>query len=138
MDINEITEAIIGAAIKVHSQIGPGLLESIYEKCLGIELAKTGLRFETQAPVYVLYDGIKIGEPFFVDMLVERSVVVEIKAANRLHPVHTAQLISYLRFTRCHVGLLINFHSYSIRTGLKRIVVGYQGPPPRSSRSPRP
>ena len=134
MNHNQITEHIIGAAIKVHAQIGPGLLESVYEKCLAIELAKTGVRFQTQVAVYVRYDGVKVGEPFYIDLLVERLVVVEIKAVERLHPVHTAQLISYLRFAQCQVGLLINFHSYSIKSGLKRIVLGYRGPAPRFPR----
>src|SRR5687768_11627184 len=138
MDINSITEQIIGAAIKVHSQLGPGLAESVYEKCMAIELSKVNLRFECQAPVYAIYDGIKVGHAFFIDILVERSVVVEIKAAERLDPVHTAQLICYLRLSRCTIGLLLNFNNYKMASGVKRIVLGYDGLPPRFPRSPRP
>ncbi|HEY0670638.1 MAG TPA: GxxExxY protein [Longimicrobiales bacterium] len=138
MDINTITEKIIGGAIKVHSQLGPGLLESIYEKCLGLELAKAGLRFECQAPVDVIYDGVKVGHAYFIDILVERVVVVEIKAVERLNPVYTAQLISYLKLSGCQVGLMLNFNSYNLRAGIKRVVLDYRGPAPRSSRSQRP
>ena len=132
-----ITEKIIGCAIRVHSTLGPGLSESIYEKCLAIELASAGVQFQCQAPVRVVYNGIKVGHGF-IDILVENSVVVEIKAAERLAPVHTAQLISYLKLSRCSVGLLINFNAYSLRAGLKRVVLGYGQGAPCSPRSPRP
>jgi GxxExxY protein len=138
MDINEITERIIGCAIKVHSKLGPGLLESIYQKCLAIELAKTGLRFECQAPVHVVYDGHKVGRGLFIDILVERQVVVEIKAVDRFDPIHTAQVTSYLRLANCAVGLLINFNVLLLPRGIKRIVLGYDGPLPRFPRLPRP
>ena len=138
METNQITERIIGAAIRVHSQLGPGLLESIYKRCLAIELAKTGLHFQTQFPVPVFYDGKAIGHDFFVDVLVEQTVVVELKAVDRLHPVHTAQLISYLRLARCEVGLLINFNVLLLPQGIKRVVREYDGPLPRVPRLPRP
>ena len=97
MDINPITDKIIGAAIKVHSVLGPGLLESMYEKCMALELTKTQLHFECQAPLHVIYDGIKVGHGYYVDILVEQSVVVEIKTVDRFHPIHTAQVLSYLK-----------------------------------------
>jgi GxxExxY protein len=84
-----------------------------------------------------VYDGIKVGRAFFIDILVERSVVVEIKAADRLDPVHTAQLICYLRLSRCTTGLLLNFNGYNLASGIKRVVLGYEGVTPRSPRSPR-
>ncbi len=138
MDINSITNRIIGAAIKVHSILGPGLPEVIYEKCLAMELFKAGLRFQCQAPVEVIYDGIKVGHDYFMDILVEGAVVVEIKATDRLTTVHTAQLMGYLRMSGCKVGLIINFNSLQLRDGIKRVVMNYDGPIPRSPCSPRP
>ena len=137
MDINSITEKVIRAAIRVHSILGPGLLESMYEKCMALELTNEGLRFQCQAPLQVTYDGIKVGHGYYVDILVEGCVIVEIKTVDRFHPIHTAQVISYLRLSGCNVGLLINFHVYSLRQGIKRIVLDYDGRLPRSPRSPR-
>jgi GxxExxY protein len=134
MDINTITETVIGAAIKVHLRLGRGLTETTYEKCLAIELAKTGLRYECQAPVTVMYDGVQVGHAFFIDILVERSLVVEIKAVERLDASHTAQVINYLKLSHCNVGLLINFNVFSLRQGLKRIVFEYDGALPRFPR----
>ncbi len=135
MDINQITEIIIGAAMRVHSKLGRGLTEATYEQCFAIELAKTDLRFECQAPVTVIYDGVQIGHAFFIDILVERSVVVEIKAVERFDSGHTAQVINYLRLANCSVGLLINFNVASLPQGIKRIVLNYDGPVPRYPRS---
>ena len=137
MDINTINEQVIAAGIKVHRQLGPGLLEAIYEKCLAIELAKVGLNFECQSPINVVYDGIKVGHGYFIDLLVENVVVVEIKSVVRFDPIHTAQLISYLKLSGCTVGLLLNFNSYNMTAGIKRVVNGYVGARPRSPRSPR-
>ena len=134
MDINQITETIIGAAIRVHSKLGRGLLEVIYEKCLAIELAKTNLRFECQAPVNVSYDGVQVGHAFFIDILVEHLVVVEIKAVDRFDSSHTAQVINYLRLAQCSVGLLINFNVFTLPRGIKRIVVDYDDAFPRFPR----
>jgi GxxExxY protein len=137
MDINSITDKIIGAAIKVHSVLGPGLLESMYEKCMALELTKTELHFECQAPIHVIYDGKKVGHGYYVDILVEQSVVVEIKTVDRFHPIHTAQILSYLKLMGCKVGLLINFHVYSLPQGIKRVVLQYDGAVPRFPRFPR-
>jgi GxxExxY protein len=137
MELNLVTEKIIGAAIKVHWQLGPGLLESIYEECLALELTKIGLRCERQFPIKIVYDGVTLGHPYYIDLLVERSVVVEVKTVKRFEPVHTAQIISYMKLTKCAVGLLINFHVYSLPAGIKRVVIDYQGPLPRFPRFPR-
>ena len=110
----------------------------MYEKCLAIELAKTELRFECQAPVHLYYDGIKVGHAFFIDILVESAVVVEIKAVDRVDPTHTAQIMSYLRLSKCSVGLLINFNVLLLPRGIKRVVLDYDGPLPRFPRFPRP
>lgn len=137
MDINLVTEKIIVAAIKVHTQLGPGLLENIYEKCMAIEIAKTGLSVECQAPIKIVYDGIKVGHGYFIDLLVDRRVIVEIKTVDKFHPIHTAQLMSYLKLSGLAVGLLINFHAYNMSTGIKRVVLGYEGQLPRFPRFPR-
>lgn len=134
MDINLITETIIGAAIRVRSKLGRGLLETTYEKCMAIELAETGLRFECQAPVQVIYDGVAVGHAYFVDILVEKSVVVKIKAVDRFDPAHMAQLINYLRLSNCVVGLLINFNVVALPGGIKRVVLDYRGDLPRCPR----
>jgi GxxExxY protein len=134
MDVNDITEITIKAAIKVHSKLGRGLTEGTYEKCLAIEIAKSGLRYECQAPVTVIYDGVQIGHAFFIDILVERSVVIEVKSVERLDASHTGQVINYLRLSGCTVGLIINFNVFSLQHGIKRVVFEYDG---RSPRFPR-
>jgi GxxExxY protein len=110
MEHEELTERIIGCAMQVHSTLGPGFLESVYEKALAHELGKAGLRVECQKPITVTYDGITVGE-FFADMVVEDSVMVENKAVQALHPVNEVQLVNYLTATRVAVGLLLNFGS---------------------------
>ncbi|HEY0809716.1 MAG TPA: GxxExxY protein, partial [Longimicrobiales bacterium] len=131
MDINFVTEKIIAAAIKVHTYLGPGLLESVYEKCLAIEVAKSGLSVVCQAPINIVYEGIQVGHGYYLDMLVDNRVIVELKVVDKLHPIHTAQLISYLRLSGLTVGLLLNFHAYNMSTGIKRVVLGYEGDLPR-------
>ena len=118
---NRVTEAIIGAAIEVHKTLGPGFLESIYEEALCVELSLRGIRFARQALVGLDYKGHRIGESR-LDLLVEDSVVVELKAVDALAPVHSAQVISYLKATGCRVGLLINFNVRRLTDGIKRIV----------------
>lgn len=118
----EITERIIGCAIEVHRELGPGLLESAYERALCVELRAVGLRFERQTPVLLRYKGLEIGE-YRLDLLVENAVVVEVKSVDRLDPIHEAQVLTYLRLTQKRVGLLINFHSAVLKAGLKRIVL---------------
>ena len=121
MELNEITEAIIGAAIKVHSALGPGLLESTYEVCLVHELRKRGLTVEKQVPVAVVYDSIILDAGYRIDMLVEDQVIVELKSLERIHPIHEAQVISYLKLSSKKIGLLINFNVRLLRDGIKRL-----------------
>lgn len=121
MELNEITEAIIGAAIKVHSALGPGLLESTYEVCLVHELRKRGLTVEKQVPVAVVYDSIILDAGYRIDMLVEDQVIVELKSVERIHPIHEAQVISYLKLSSKKIGLLINFNVRLLRDGIKRL-----------------
>lgn len=120
--LDEITEKIIGAAISVHRELGPGLLESTYEECLCYEVGQLGLNFERQVALPVCYKEVKLDCGYRMDLVVERSVIIEIKAVERLIPVHEAQLLSYLKLADLRVGLLINFHVPVLKSGLKRIV----------------
>ena len=118
MEVDGITEKIIGCAISVHKQLGPGLLESIYESALNIELNKSGLELERQKRIDVRYDGIIIGE-HRLDLLVENKVVVELKSVERFDSVFQAQLLSYLKLGGYPIGLLINFNSRMLKNGIK-------------------
>lgn len=109
----------------------------MYEKCLAIELAKTGLAFERQAPLHLTYDGIKVGHAYYADILVDGSVVVEVKAVDRLEPIHMAQMIAYLKLSGCSIGLMLNFNTYSMKSGIKRVVLGRHEPTQCSQRSQR-
>lgn len=120
--INDLTEAIIGAAIEVHREKGPGLLESTYEACLAHELALRGIAHARQVPVPLVYKGMTIETAFRADLIVEHRVLVELKAIESVLPVHRAQLLSYLRETGHGVGLLINFHVCRLVDGVIRIV----------------
>ena len=121
MELNEITEMIIGGAIEVHKALGPGLLESTYEVCLIHELRKRGLRVETQVPVPVVYDSIKLDAGYRIDLLVENEIIVELKSVERIHPIHEAQVISYLKLSQKKIGLLINFNVKLLRDGITRL-----------------
>ncbi|HET9410155.1 MAG TPA: GxxExxY protein [Candidatus Sulfotelmatobacter sp.] len=120
--LDSITRRIIGAAIEVHRQVGPGLLESAYESCLAFELRQMGLQFELQKPLPVIYKDVRLDCGYRLDIVVENSVIVEIKAVEQLLPIHDAQLLSYLRLSGKKVGLLINFHARVLKSGLKTIV----------------
>ena len=119
----ELTAQIIGAAIEVHRALGPGLLESTYEACLAHELMMRGLSFEQQKPMPVEYKSVRLDCGYRLDFLVAGRVVVELKAVDELHPVHQAQLLTYLKLSRCKVGLLINFNVPVLKTGIKRMVL---------------
>jgi len=121
-DIDLITEKIIGAAITVHKELGPGLLESAYEACLVYELSQLGLAVERQKSLPVTYRSVKIDCGYRIDLLVENKVVVELKAVERLEKIHEAQLLSYLKLSGYSVGLLINFNEETLTRGLKRLV----------------
>jgi GxxExxY protein len=121
MELNEITDKIIGCAIKVHNALGPGLIESAYEVCLAHEINKQGLGVQTQVALPVIYDNIKLDAGYRLDLLVEQRVVLELKAVERLIPIHEAQLLSYLKLNRLPLGLLINFNVRLLRDGIRRI-----------------
>ena len=121
----DITGQIIGAAIKVHRKLGPGVLESAYEACLAYELEKLGFHVNRQKAVPLIYEKVKLECGFRADLVIDGRVVVEIKCKEALHPVDQAQLLSHLRLLDLHVGLLINFHVVQLKDGIKRIVNNY-------------
>lgn len=121
-ELNEISGKVINYAIKVHSALGPGMLEGAYEICLMHELIANRLRCESQVTLPIIYDGIRLDAGYRVDLLVERSIIVELKAIERLSPVHEAQLVSYLRMSDLRLGLLINFNVRLLRDGIRRVV----------------
>ena len=122
MTINDVSGAVVDAAIKVHSRLGPGLLESAYQACLAYELRKRGLEVRTQVELPVVYDDVEIDVGYRVDLLIERVLLVEIKAVSRVQLVHEAQLLSYLKLGGFRAGLLINFHVPRLKNGITRMV----------------
>ena len=125
---NDLTREVIGAAIRIHRRLGPGLLESAYETCLAYELEKLGLRVERQKPVPLIYESVKLECGFRADLVVEGGLVVELKCKEALHPVDEAQLLSHLRLLNIPIGLLINFHVALLKDGIKRMVNNYLEP----------
>ncbi len=119
----ELTGKIIGAAIEVHKVLGPGLLESAYQACLAREFALQGIPFQQQKDLPVGYKGVQLDCGYRLDFLVAAKIVVELKAVETVHPVHEAQLLTYLRLTNCQVGLLINFNVPVLKEGVKRLVL---------------
>jgi GxxExxY protein len=124
MEINEISGQVVDAAMKVHSALGPGLLENAYEACLEHELNKRGLRVERQVELPVVYDGVQIDLGYRLDLVVEGAVIVELKAVEKIAPIHEAQLLSYLKLSNKKIGLLINFNVLHLKDGIKRMVNG--------------
>jgi len=122
MELNDITDRIISSAIKVHKALGPGLLESAYEACLLHELRKNGLKAESQVGLPIHYDGIILDVGYRVDILVEDSIIVELKAVEKIIPIHEAQLVSYLKLSGRKLGLIINFNVLLLKDGIKRMV----------------
>ena len=121
LTIDELTELVIGCAIAVHAALGPGLLESIYRDCLFIELTLAGLQVSREHSVRIEYRGHRIHGDLRIDLLVDGRLVIEVKTLDRLHPVHQAQVITYLKLSGCPAGLLLNFNATSLRAGLKRL-----------------
>ena len=120
---NPLSNKIIGAAIEVHKQLGPGLLESAYEECLAHEFELSQIPFERQEPLPVIYKGVNLDCGYRLDFLVDNSVVIELKAVERLLPIHEAQVITYLKLANCKLGLLLNFNVTLMKRGIKRIAL---------------
>ncbi len=126
MTDNQLTHAIIGAAIEVHRVLGPGLLESAYEECLARELTLRNIKFERQKSLPVVYKDVKLDCGYRLDLLVEGRVVLELKTVESLAPIHEAIMLTYLRLSGCQIGLLINFHTQILKDGIKRFVLNYR------------
>ncbi|NOU48109.1 MAG: GxxExxY protein [Bacteroidales bacterium] len=122
MENDQITEKILHCAFKVHTELGPGLLESAYEECLFYELKQSGLFVEKQKALPLVYYDVKLDVVYRIDLLVDNKVVVEIKAVETFNDVHTAQVLTYLKLSRCKIGLLINFNVKSLKHGIKRLI----------------
>jgi GxxExxY protein len=119
---NDVGTQIVDAAVKVHRALGPGLLESAYQACLAYELRKRGLKVECEVSQPVEYDGLQIEAGYRLDMLVNDCVIIENKTVESLAPIHKAQLLTYLRLRKCHLGYLINWHVPLIKNGIKRMI----------------
>lgn len=122
MDENEISYKIIGAALEIHKNLGPGLLESVYENILAYDLHELGFDVKTQVPIPLMYKEVKLDAGFRLDLLVENKVIVEIKSIEALAPVHFAQTLTYLKLSNLKLALLINFNTYKLKDGIHRIV----------------
>ena len=122
MDENDLASVVIGSAIEVHRSLGPGLLESAYHECLMYELGLRGLQFQSEVKVPVIYKGLKVGEAYRLDLIVEHRLIVELKAVERINDLHKAQLLTYLRLTNRKLGLLINFNNSLLKRGVHRVV----------------
>lgn len=123
METNEITGKIINCAIKVHKVLGPGLLESAYEKCLAYELRKNGLKVESQKEMSITYEDVEIDSGYRIDLLVEDSVIVELKSVTEMKPIFKAQTLTYLKLAKLKVALLINFNEVLLKDGIKRLIM---------------
>jgi len=123
MEINDLTYKIIGSAYKVHSALGPGLLESAYQACLEYELKKLGFLVESQKALPIIYEEVHLNAGYRIDLLVENSVVLELKSVEAINEVHIAQILTYLKLSKVKVGLLINFNIKDLKQGIKRFVL---------------
>jgi GxxExxY protein len=135
MNLEQIAKAIVNRAIKVHKALGPGLLESAYQKCLAYELEKAGLRVKCETPIPIQYESVKIDAGFRADMIVEDSIIIENKTAEQILPIHEAQLLTYLKLTDLHLGFLLNWNVHLMKHGIQRMVNNLQEPPPSNKAS---
>lgn len=124
MHENEISKIIFDLGLKIHKNLGPGLLESAYEECLFYEISKAGLFVEKQKPMPLIYEEVKLDIGYRLDLLVEKSVVIEVKSCEALNDVHLAQVLTYLKLSGCRLGLLINFNTNLFKNGYRRILNG--------------
>ena len=120
---SELTEKVIGLAIKLHRRVGPGLLESVYERCLCFEFQQAGIEFLRQVDVPIVYEGVSLEAGFRADIIVAHELILEIKAVDKLLPVHEAQLLTYLRMSEYRIGLLLNFNALRLKDGIRRFVM---------------
>ncbi|MFN8359395.1 MAG: GxxExxY protein [Candidatus Kapaibacterium sp.] len=125
MNENEISKIVVDAGLKVHRTLGPGLLESAYEACMYHELCSRHLQVEKQKPLPLIYEGVILEAGYRIDLLVENKLIIEIKSADSLHPLHEAQLLTYLKVSNCKLGLLMNFNTVLFKDGVRRYINGY-------------
>jgi len=123
MTENEISKIILDCAFKVHTALGPGLLESAYRECLAYEIIKSGLKLEKEKPMPFIYKEVKMDCGYRIDILVERKVVIELKVAEAINDVHIAQILTYMKLSGCKLGLLLNFYTKSLKEGIKRLIL---------------
>jgi len=123
MEFDELSNRVIGYAIEVHRELGPGLLESTYEQCLAHELSKNNISFKLQHPLPVIYKSVRIDCGYRIDLLVEDKLILELKSVEQIKDVHTAQLLTYMKLARIKTGLLINFNTEMLKQGIKRLVL---------------
>ena len=126
MDVNGLTQSVIGACIEVHREMGPGLLESVYEDCLATEFELRGIPYQRQQAISLIYKGRSLKSDLRLDFVIDGTVILELKTVDRLLPIHEAQVLSYLRLTSTQIGLLINFKSTLLKNGIKRLANNYQ------------
>ena len=134
MKLNELSGAIINAAMQVHSALGPGLLEESYKKCLAYELTQRGFQVATEVELPVVYKAVTVDLGYRIDLLVEATIIVELKAVQQLAPIHRAQLLAYLKLSRKPLGLLLNFNTLHLKDGIERLINTF--PPLRTPASP--
>jgi GxxExxY protein len=123
MEFDELSKRVIGCAIDVHKNLGPGLLESAYERCLSNELTAKGIRHETQKELPIDYKGVRIDSGYRIDLIIENSIIVEVKSVDKILPIYEAQLLTYMKLAGIKIGLLINFDETTLKEGIKRFVL---------------
>ena len=123
MEFDELSYKVIGCALEVHKQLGPGLLENTYKQCLAYELAQAGLKFQMEVNLPVKYKEIRISTGYRIDILVEDKIIIELKCVDELHPIHEAQILTYMKLSNISIGLLINFNEQRLKDGIKRFVL---------------
>lgn len=123
MDEDEISNIVIGCGIKVHKELGPGLLESSYEECLSYEISNAGLKVEKQKALPLIYNDVKLEIGYRVDLMIENKLIIEVKSVESLNDIHMAQLLTYLKLTKCKLGLLMNFNVLKLKDGIKRVIL---------------
>ncbi|WP_375492864.1 GxxExxY protein [uncultured Nostoc sp.] len=121
MDENDLSGVIIGCGMRVHTALGPGLLESAYEECLYYELRKNGLNVGKQVPLPLIYEEVKLDCVYRLDLIVENKVIIEVKSVESINPIHSVQLLTYLKLTNCKLGLILNFNVLHLKEGIKRV-----------------
>lgn len=123
MDIEKIFKRVLDCSFTVHSGLGPGLLESSYVECLAFEIEQSGLKVEKQKPLPLIYKSVKLEAGYIIDLLIENCIIVEVKSIDNLADIHLAQILTYLKLSDCHIGLLVNFNVEHLKDGIRRVVL---------------